>query len=177
MGGRAALGGHHRGLRRLLVAQPGSGIHPAALLSLGASLCYALYAIATRMLADSDKTPTTLFYSSLVGSVAASLPLPVMWETPHEPLVFGALLVLGAVAGGGHMLLIMAHRHAPAATLAPYLYIQIIGMVVLGWLLFGQVPSAWTLAGAAIVIASGIYLLFYERKARAARTLEATLGD
>ncbi len=162
----------------LLVAQPGAGgIHPAALLSLAASICYALYAITTRMLAKYDSTPTTLFYSSLVGSVVASLPLPFLWETPHDPLVYGALLELGVIAGGGHMLLIMAHRHAPAAILAPYLYIQIVAMVALGWLVFAQVPSLWTLAGAAIVVSSGIYLLLHERKERANRTLEATLGE
>ncbi len=162
----------------LLVAQPGAGgIHPAALLSLAAALCYALYSITTRILAKTDSTPTTLFYSALVGSVAASLPLPFLWETPTEPLVYGAMLELGLIAGGGHLLLIMAHRRAPAATLAPYLYIQIVAMIALGWLLFDQVPSRWTLAGAAIVVASGIYLLLHERKERAARTLEATLGD
>ncbi|MGU3496461.1 DMT family transporter [Xanthobacteraceae bacterium A53D] len=154
----------------LLVAQPGAGgIHPAALLSLAAAVCYALYSIATRMLASTDKSATTLFYSALVGTVAASLPMPFLWETPTEPLVYGMMLELGVIAGAGHMLMIMAHRHAPAATLAPYLYVQIVAMVGLGWLLFGQVPSLWTLAGAAIVIASGIYLLLHERKERAGR--------
>ncbi|GGF76427.1 hypothetical protein GCM10007301_40430 [Azorhizobium oxalatiphilum] len=161
----------------LLVAQPGAGgIHPAALLSLAASVCYALYSIITRMLANHDPSATTLFYSSLVGSIAASIPLPFLWETPSEPLVYGAMLELGAVAGVGHMLLIVAHRHAPAATLAPYLYVQIVAMVGLGWLLFAQVPSAWTVAGAAVVVASGIYLLLNERRERAARTLDATIG-
>ncbi|WP_332118244.1 DMT family transporter [Azorhizobium caulinodans] len=162
----------------LLVAQPGAGgIHPAALLSLFSAGCYALYAILTRMLADTDKTPTTLFYTSLVGSVVASLPLPFAWETPQEPAVLVVLLLIGLVAGGGHMLLIIAHRHAPAAVLAPFLYVQIIGMIILGWALFHQVPSLWTLAGSAIVIASGVYLLLNERRERARETLEATLGD
>ncbi|MFG1350752.1 DMT family transporter [Xanthobacter autotrophicus] len=151
----------------LLVVRPGAGgIHPAAFLSLGAAATYALYAITTRMLAKSDSSATTLFYSSLVGSVAASLPLPFVWETPRDPLVIGAMLELGMVAGVGHFLLILAHARAPAATLAPYIYTQIIAMIALGWLVFGQVPSAWTLAGAGVVIASGGYLLVMETRAR-----------
>ena len=58
----------------LLVAQPGTGIHPAALLSLAAAVTYALYAITTRMLVPYDATPTTLFYSALVGSIVAATP-------------------------------------------------------------------------------------------------------
>ena len=148
----------------LLVAKPGAGgIHPAALLSVGAAICYALYGIITRMLASVDPSPTTLFYSSLVGSVVASLPLPFVWETPTSPAIYGGMLALGMVAGGGHFLLIMAHARAPAATLAPFIYAQILAMVALGWLVFGDVPSLWTICGAAIVVSSGIYLLFRER--------------
>ncbi len=150
----------------LLVTQPGQGIHWAAIFCLGAAIAFALYGITTRMLAPYDSSPTTLFYSSLVGSIAASLPLPFVWVTPTEPMVYAAMLELGAVAGAGHFLLILAHARAPAATLAPFIYIQIIAMVALGWLVFGDVPSLWTLAGAAIVVGSGIYLLLQERRER-----------
>lgn len=151
----------------LLVVQPWSGgIHPAAFLSLAAAATYALYSITTRMLVPYDSSPTTLFYSALVGTIAASLPLPFVWQTPTEPLVYGGMLFLGAIAGAGHFVLILAHARAPAATLAPFIYTQIIAMVALGWLLFGQVPSLWTLAGAAVVIGSGIYLILIERRTR-----------
>lgn len=162
----------------LFVVRPGlGGIHPAAFLSLAAAAAYALYAITTRMLAAHDRSETTLFYSSLVGSIAASLPLPFVWETPRDPWVVGAMLELGIIAGAGHFFLILAHARAPAATLAPYIYTQIVGMILLGWLVFGQTPTAWTLAGAAIVIGSGIYLLLHERRERARETLEAQSGD
>lgn len=151
----------------LLVVRPGAGgIHPAAILCLGAAATYALYAITTRMLAKTDSSQTTLFYSALVGSIAASLPLPFVWETPREPLVIGLMLELGAVAGAGHFLMILAHARAPAATLAPFIYTQIISMIMLGWLVFGQMPSLWTLAGAGVVIGSGAYLLVMERRNR-----------
>lgn len=151
----------------LLVVRPGAGgIHPAAILSLVAAATYALYSITTRMLARTDASKTTLFYTALVGSVVASIPLPFVWETPRDPAVIGAMLGLGAVAGAGHFVLILAHARAPAATLAPYIYTQILSMIGLGWLVFGQVPSLWTLAGAAIVIASGTYLLVRDARAR-----------
>ncbi|MFG1202495.1 DMT family transporter [Xanthobacter aminoxidans] len=151
----------------LLVVRPGAGgIHPAAILSLVAAATYALYSITTRMLARTDASKTTQFYTALVGSVVASIPLPFVWETPRDPVVIGAMLGLGAVAGAGHFVLILAHARAPAATLAPYIYTQILSMIALGWLVFGQVPSLWTLAGAAIVIASGAYLLVRDAQMR-----------
>lgn len=151
----------------LLVVRPGAGgIHPAAILSLVAAATYALYSITTRMLARTDASKTTLFYTALVGSVVASIPLPFVWETPRDPVVIGAMIGLGAVAGAGHFVLILAHARAPAATLAPYIYTQILSMIALGWLVFGQVPSLWTLAGAAIVIASGAYLLVRDAQMR-----------
>jgi drug/metabolite transporter (DMT)-like permease len=162
----------------ILVARPGmGGIHPAALLMLAAAVCYSLYGITTRMLAATDASQTTLVYSSLVGALAASVPLFWMWETPRDPLVLGAMLELGAVVGAGHFLLILAHARAPAATLSPFIYTQIISMIVLGWLLFGNLPNAWTLTGAAVVVSSGIYLLLQERKDRARKTLCATTPD
>lgn len=151
----------------ILVVRPGAGgIHPAALLCLAGAACYALYAITTRMLATTEKSETTLFYSALVGSIAASVPLPFAWHLPQTPLAAVGLVGLGVLGGFGHFMLILAHHRAPAARLAPFVYTQIISMVALGWLLFDQVPSGWTLAGATVVIGSGIYLLLLERRER-----------
>ena len=71
---------------------------------------------------------------------------------------------MGVFGAGGHFLLILAHRHAPASVLAPFIYTQIVWATTLGYLVFADVPNHWTLAGAAIVIASGLYLLYRERK-------------
>lgn len=154
----------------LLVVRPGTGgIHPAALLSMCAAGTYALYSITTRMLAPSDRSTTTLFYSALVGTLVASAPLPFVWEPPRDLSVVCAMAGLGIIAGVGHFVLILAHARAPAATLAPFIYTQILAMVALGWLVFGQVPSLWTVAGAAVVISSGIYLLLRERQLQMGR--------
>ena len=76
------------------------------------------------------------------------------------------MLLTGIVGGGGHWLLIKAHTHAPASTLAPFMYTQIVWMVALGWLVFADIPTIWTIIGAGIIIASGLYLLYREEVVR-----------
>jgi drug/metabolite transporter (DMT)-like permease len=148
----------------LLVVRPGlGGIHPAALFSLAAALFYAAYSVTTRILSRTDSNETTLFYSNLVGA-AAMLPLmPFVWTTPGDPLVIGVMCVTGVFGTVGHYLLIMAHRLAPPALLAPFIYTQIVWVIMLGYLVFADVPNHWTLAGAAIVVGSGLYILYREQ--------------
>jgi drug/metabolite transporter (DMT)-like permease len=73
------------------------------------------------------------------------------------------MAVVGALGALGHWLLILAHARAPAPVLSPFIYTQIIWMIALGYLVFGDLPDRLTLVGAAIVIASGLYLLYRER--------------
>jgi drug/metabolite transporter (DMT)-like permease len=74
------------------------------------------------------------------------------------------LASLGFWGGLGHWLLILAHRIAPASVLAPFIYLGLIWMTTIGYLVFDNLPSLWTLSGAAVVIVSGLYLLARERK-------------
>ena len=76
------------------------------------------------------------------------------------------MLALGFLGGLGHYCLIVAHRLAPASVLSPFLYSQMIWMIALGFIVFGDVPNGWTLAGASVVIASGLYLISLERRRR-----------
>jgi drug/metabolite transporter (DMT)-like permease len=151
----------------VVVARPGAAsFHPAALLSLSAALCYALYSISTRILARTDSNETTLFYSNLVGALALLPVVPLVWTTPSDPLVIALMAATGAIGSFGHYLLIAAHRLAPAAVLSPFIYSEIVLVTALGFLVFGDVPNRYTLTGAAIVVASGLYLLHRERKVR-----------
>ena len=148
----------------VLVARPGAGgIHPAALLSLGGAVCYAVYAITTRLLARTDSNATTLFYSNLIGALAMLAVLPLFWTTPRDPLIIVLMVGMGFWGSLGHYLLIAGHRLAPAAVLSPFIYTQLIWAMVLGYLVFADVPSRFTLAGAGIVVASGLYNLHRER--------------
>ena len=148
----------------LVVVSPGpGGIQPAALLCLGNVVCYAFYILTTRRLASIDSSATTTFYSGLAGVALLTPALPLIWTTPTSPLVWGLLLALGFFGAFGHWLFVLAHARAPAAVLAPFIYTQLLWMLILGWLVFGDVPGAWTLAGAGVVVASGLYLLSRER--------------
>lgn len=168
--------GEHLGWRRwaaigvgfigvLLVTRPGfGGIHPAALLCLVSALCYAFYSISTRLLSRTDSNETTLFYSNLVGA-AVMLPIvPFFWTTPNDPSVIALMMVTGVFGTLGHYLLIAGHRLAPASVLSPFIYTQLVWVIALGYSVFGDVPNHWTMAGAATVIASGLYLLHRERR-------------
>ena len=151
----------------LVVIRPGlGGIQWAALLSVAAAIFYAGYAIATRMVMRHDHGETTLLYANVVG-VAVMMPvLPFVWTAPPSLFELGLLLAVGAFGSVGHYLLIMAHDRAPASVLSPFMYTQLLWATTLGYLVFSNVPNHWTLAGAAIVVASGLYLLYREQKVR-----------
>jgi len=162
----------------LLVTRPGAGgIHPAAISSVLSAFCYALYSLSTRVLAAYDSTATTVFYSALVGVLVTTLPLPAVWVTPANPWLVAGMIATGAAGWIGHLFLTMAHRRAPAPILAPFMYTQIVWMIAGGFLVFGDTPSLWTLAGVAVVIASGLYLLYRERRMKAEDSLKAQAGE
>jgi len=149
----------------LIIVRPGTaGFHPALILSIINAVLYALFNLMTRQLAAHDSPETTQLYSS-VGATLAIAPFALAsWQAPPGALHWALLVGIGLSGGLGHYLLAVAHRHAPASVLAPFLYQQIIWMVLLGYLVFGDVPDAAVAVGAAIVIASGGYLLWRERK-------------
>ena len=147
----------------ILVTRPGyGGIHWAVILSFGAALSYSLYNISTRYLAAHDSTRTTFVYSPLAGIVLLTPLIFTDWQWPPDLFTWILLASLGVTGGVGHLLLIAAHRMAPASTLAPFTYVGLISMTSLGFAVFGDIPTLWTLAGGAIVIASGLYLLYRE---------------
>ena len=141
-------------------------MHPAALLTVIGTICYALYSISTRVLSTTDSSGTTLFYSGLFGAVVMSFVVPFVWSWPAGPLQVVVMIIMGTCGALGHYLLILAHRLAPASILAPFIYTQIIWVVISGYLVFNDLPNHWTLVGACVVIASGLYLIYRERKVR-----------
>jgi drug/metabolite transporter (DMT)-like permease len=148
----------------LAVVRPGpEGVQPAALFCLGNVVCYAFYILTTRRLAGIDSTATTTFYSGVAGVALLTPALPLVWTSPTSGPAWALLAALGLFGGFGHWLFVLAHARAPAAVLAPFIYTQLLWMLILGWVVFGDVPGPWTLAGAGIVVASGLYLLDHER--------------
>ena len=148
----------------LTITRPFGGSVSAAMgFAAVAAVSNAFYFLLTRLLSAHDGPETTMVYTSLVGTVLVSPALPWLWKTPSSPLVWAVLVGIGLFGALGHWLLILAHRHAPASTLAPFFYAQILGAVVFGLTVFGDLPDRWTLIGGSIVISSGLYLLHRER--------------
>ncbi|MBO0751254.1 MAG: DMT family transporter, partial [Bradyrhizobiaceae bacterium] len=115
----------------LVVTRPGFGIvHPAVVLAVLATLCYASFFLTTRVLARSDTNDTTLFYSNVTGAVIMLPAVPFFW-TPPTPSQWGLLLLAGALASLGHYMVIAAHRHAPASLLSSFVYSQLVGVTIL----------------------------------------------
>jgi drug/metabolite transporter (DMT)-like permease len=144
----------------LIAIRPGlAAFHPAVLFSLGSMLSYACFILLTRYLTGSDRPETTLFYSLIAGTIFVA-PVAVMeWVWPADAFAWMLLVSLGLWGGAGHDIFILAHRSAPASSIAPFLYFQLVSVTALGFLVFGDLPDLWTLVGAVIIIASGIYLL------------------
>jgi len=150
----------------LIIIRPGSGVMQwAALLPLGAAFCYALYQITTRKLAHYDPPLTTLLYSVSVGIPATTLVLPFYWIWP-SPFHWGAMLGMGALGTISHFCLIKAMESAPAAVVAPFSYSNMLWATLLGFVVFGEFPDGWTLAGAGVLIVSGLYVFHREQVRR-----------
>lgn len=143
----------------LIVIRPGADVFQwASLLIVGSAGCYALYQILTRRVAGSDAPETSVVYSALVGSVLMSLIAPFTWKTPDSIADAAILGSLGILGGLGHYCLARALTYAQANFLSPFQYWQMVGSVLVGYLMFGEVPDQYTWIGAAIIIAAGIYV-------------------
>lgn len=137
----------------------------AVIVSFSGMLAYALFMLLTRHLSSIDPPFVTLFYSMMVGTIFGA-PIALRdWVWPADGFTWLLLALLGALGGAGHMLFIYAYKRAPASTVSPFLYVQLLTMVSCGWIVFDDAPDVWTLTGACIVIASGVYLVHRERMA------------
>jgi drug/metabolite transporter (DMT)-like permease len=149
----------------LVIVRPGSTeFQPAMLLSMVNAFMYALFILMTRRLAAYD-SPETIQYVPALGAAIGLAPLAIAaWEWPDTWLEWTVACLLGVFGGLGHQLLALAHRYAPATVIAPFLYQQVIYMALFGYVVFGDVPAPAVGVGAAIVIASGLYLFARERR-------------
>lgn len=149
----------------LVIIRPGSAeFHPAMLASVVNAMLYAAFMMMTRRLAAYD-SPETIQYLPAVGAAIGLAPFALAaWESPNGWLEWTVACLLGVLGACGHYLLALAHRYAPASVIAPFLYQQVIYMALFGYLVFGDVPSPGLWLGAAIVIGSGLYLFYRERR-------------
>jgi drug/metabolite transporter (DMT)-like permease len=146
----------------LIIIRPGLGVmHWAASLPLGTAFCFACYQILTRIAARTEDARTTQMWSPALGALVMSAMVPFFWTTP-DLMAWIFMILIGLAGGLGHYLLIKGYEIAPASTLSPFVYTQLLWMVAFGYVLFGDFPDGFTLAGSCIVIGSGLYIIHRE---------------
>ncbi len=149
----------------VVAVRPGLGaIHPAVIYAFAGMLVYALFMLLTRYMAHFDPPLVTLFHSMFVGTFVGAPLAFFSWHAPTSLSAWALLCSLGIFGGVGHWLFLHAYRLAPASSIAPFIYMQLLTMVACGYIVFGDLPDVWTLAGAALIVGSGVYLVHRERR-------------
>ena len=151
-----------------IIMRPGGAIGWGAAMAFGAALCYASYALVTRILGPTESPIATVFYTALVGTVPLTLAVPFEWSVPTGADWFW-FAVPGALGAIGHYMIFLAYRRAPASALAPFTYTHLIWAAAYGFAIFDERPDRWTYLGATLITAAGIYVWYREqRRARSA---------
>lgn len=151
----------------LIVVRPGAHLDPVGVgLGLLSALSFAMFQVATRRVAHDDPL-TTNYYGGLFGTIALTLALPWVWQTPNLPAWQWVLLLSTGVTGFlGHWLQIAAFRRSPATLLAPFSYLQILSAAALGWLVFGQLPGVTSWIGIGLICLAGLGVVVTEARKR-----------
>jgi drug/metabolite transporter (DMT)-like permease len=148
----------------LIIVRPGGGLFtPMAFLPLGLAFCFSSYQIFTRLIAGRESSLSSLFCVLLVGSLMMSVALPFSWVDPTAKGWFFFALI-GVTSGLGHFSTIKALEFAPASLLAPFAYIQLLWVGILGAAVFGDFPDAMTVFGMAVVVAGGLLVAVSRRR-------------
>lgn len=155
----------------LVMLRPGLGVFQWAALSVLASVVfYSLLMITTRAFKRTESTASLMLYPQLGMSMAGVFAVPFFWVTPNL-VDLGLFAIAGMFGSVGVMCITQAFRLAPASVITPFEYTALLWATLLGFLLWGDLPDAVTLAGAAIVVASGLYII-YRETVRTGRTPE-----
>ena len=154
----------------LVIIRPGSDLFdPWALLVLVSASYYAVYLIWTRRLTPVDTPETQIVYTAAAGAVLTTLTVPWFAIAPDSFLDFAAFAGVGLVGALAHLCIVQALKRAPASTVTPIGYFELVTAVLLGYVLFGDLPDVATWAGAALIVGSGAWIVF--RGGRSARNL------
>lgn len=121
---------------------------------------------AIREIGRTEPGPRIVFYFTLAGAVVGLASLPFGWVMP-DPLTLVLLIAAGLLGGVGQLLLTQALRLAPVAAVAPFDYTQLLWASIIAFLVWGETPRPAMLAGAAVVAASGLYIVYRETRRRA----------
>lgn len=162
----------------LIVTQPGGSHIPlgGALVGLTAALFVAIVAIQLRQMGRTESPATTVFWFSTL-SVPPLLIGYAFVAAPHDWQTFALLVLIGLIGGGAQLALTASLRFAPVSAVVPMDYSSLIWATLYGYLLFGVLPGAWTWIGAPVIIASGFYIVWRERRRGLVRATPVTAAD
>ncbi len=156
----------------LIMIEPGSGtLKGVALLPLVSAAFYSISMLLTRILTRREASVTMLFYSTLTILVLSGVAQPFVWVTPDWPDL-GLMALMGLLTGCAQFLATQAYRFAAPAVVAPFDYTSLVWATLYGYLLFGDLPRSSVVIGAAVVIGSGLFILYRERRKAAVREPE-----
>jgi drug/metabolite transporter (DMT)-like permease len=158
----------------IVVLRPGGSMDPGILLALGAGVLFAFYLIATRSAAQDSDPVKTLAFQCVAGTLLLTPQAALSWSAPdgNDLLLFAGLGLFSAIS---HALSIVAFRLADASTLAPLVYVELIGAALIGYVAFGEIPGLPTIVGAGLIVAAGL-ILFLPGSGRAMTDRESTGG-
>ncbi len=143
----------------LIIMRPGLTIFdPKSLIPLAAAFFLSLYQITTKKVSEYDSNETSLFYTSLTGIIVMSLLVPFNWNS-FQDFSYILFLGIGLFFSLGIYFQIIALSYAKASIIQPFHYTLILWAIILGYYVYNDLPDGFTLAGAAIISISGIYVL------------------
>ena len=148
----------------LIILRPtGQSFDPAALLVIGAALCYAMVMLLTRKLAPRNSTLSMMIWAAVISLLISGAVAPFEWVMPSWG-DFALFAVMGLIGSAGMFMIGQAYRYAPAAVIAPLDYSVLLWGVLFGWLLWQELPDQYVWIGASVVALSGIYIVRRETR-------------
>lgn len=154
----------------LIMVRPGTaGFQFAALLPVVAAMVAATRDIVTRRISVAETSIAILFYSMIALTLVGLATAPFGWQ-PMDGGELAIVILAGLLFGLGHYFVIEGYRYAEASVVSPYRYTNLIWAALLGFILWGEIPSVWVLAGTPLVVGSGLYILLHERSRRRSGT-------
>jgi drug/metabolite transporter (DMT)-like permease len=145
----------------LVIIRPGTRLfEPATLLVLGSACCFAFYQLWTRRLATRERPETMIVYTALAGATLTTLIVPWFAVAPQSAFDLAAFAALGLLGGTAQYCIIRALQRAPASVISPIGYAELVSATIFGFAVFGDVPDRYTWLGAALIIASGLFMVY-----------------
>ncbi|MBO9478462.1 DMT family transporter [Shimia sp. R11_0] len=160
----------------LLVVRPGVDMSPGLLWAALAGLFYGCFLTASRWLADAGR-PGSMIFTQLLISALLLTPFSLSHIPPMTLEMAGLTFASAAFSMGGNLLLLFAYARAEAAVLAPFVYLQLVSAVALGWLVFAQLPDNLTWLGLLLIIGAGIASAIAARLKTAAQSRSGPNGS